>query len=58
LFRRYLTRFSVAGQAKPMFALFDVSKHGWSGVTGFAADRDNYLLNQRRGTLAYRRPKK
>ncbi|MBI1262959.1 MAG: phage head morphogenesis protein [Rhizobiales bacterium] len=57
LFRRYMARFVIEGQEVPVFMLFDVAMHGWSGVTGFNAERTNYLLNQRRGTLAYRRSK-
>lgn len=55
LFRRYLARYTIAGREVPVFMLFDVAKDGWVGVTGFGADRESYILNQRRGTLAYRR---
>jgi len=55
LFRRYLARFVIEGREVPVFMLFDVAKDGWVGVTGFNPERTNYLMNQRQGTLAYRR---
>ena len=55
LLRRYLARFVVEGEDTPTFALFDVSKDGWRGVTTFNPGRVRYLMNQRGGALAYRR---
>jgi len=56
LLRRYLRRFEIAGRGRPGFALFDVGPAGWRGVTGFTPERETYILGQRLGTLAYRRP--
>lgn len=56
LLRRYLRRFAVAGADRLGFALFDVGESGWRGVTGFTPEREAYILGQRLGTLAYRRP--
>lgn len=56
LVRRYIARFDVAGQEAPIFAMHTIGQDGWSGVTGFPADRGDYVERQRRGTLAYRRP--
>ena len=55
LFRRYLSRYMIAGQEMPMFTLFDIAKDGWIGVTAFPPDQKSYLEKQRQGTLAYRR---
>lgn len=53
--RRYLVRFAIAGAEQPMIGVFEWGRDGWQGVTGFNADDMDYLLNQRRGYLAYRR---
>jgi hypothetical protein len=53
--RRYIARFTIEGADAPMLAVMDVGKDGWKGVTGFRAERDEYLDNVRGGVLAYRR---
>ena len=54
--RRYLARFTVAGEAVPALTVFDWHQSGWYGVTTFPGD-ENYLASLRVGTLAYRRRK-
>jgi SPP1 gp7 family putative phage head morphogenesis protein len=56
LLRRYVSRYTVAGEEAPGFALFDTSAAGWIGITTFKADALAYLKKQRGGTLVYRRP--
>lgn len=53
--RRYLARFDVEGKAAPALAVFEVGSDGWSGVTGFVADSEDYLEALRLGVLLYRR---
>lgn len=53
--RRYLVRFSIAGQEQPMIGVFEWGADGWVAVSGFNADDTAYLMDQRRGYLAYRR---
>ncbi len=57
LTRRYIKKWEVPqGKTTAGFAIFDVSEAGWSGITTFPPESDNYLNKQRAGTLAYRRP--
>lgn len=59
--RRYIARWSVQGEQRSGTTVFDWGQNGWSGVTAFAPEsfdlrrQENYLNNQRSGTLAYRR---
>ena len=55
--RKYLARFDVDGEDTPAFAVFDTGKDGWSGITAFQPDKENYLKKQRAGALVYRRTK-
>lgn len=57
LTRRYLTRWKGDANNSGGFLLFDSGNAGWRGVTAFPAEKENYLANQRTGTLAYRREK-
>ena len=56
LLRRYLARYRIEGDDVDTFVLFDVSKDSWMGVTAFTPERRRYVLDQRGGTLGYRRP--
>ncbi|CUW41132.1 Phage head morphogenesis protein [Magnetospirillum sp. XM-1] len=55
LAKRYLARFDVDGKGTPALLSFSVGEDGWEGATAFSPTAAN-LANQRRGTLAYRRP--
>ena len=52
LLRTYLRRDAESNG----FAMFRWSAQGWAAETAFGADREAYLLGQRRGALLYRRP--
>lgn len=54
--RRYLAHFDIKGQAAPAVAVFDQGDDGWSGVTAFVDDSEQYLETLRLGVLLYRRP--
>ncbi|WP_435640322.1 PBECR2 nuclease fold domain-containing protein [Micavibrio aeruginosavorus] len=56
LTRTYLTQWDDGGTNG--FTMFDTSAAGWNGITSFQTDDLRYILNQRKGTLAYRRGKK
>lgn len=56
LTRTYLTQWSDGDQNG--FTMFDTSAAGWNGVTTFNTDDLDYILRQRKGTLAYRRTEK
>lgn len=53
LLRHYLVQWQ--GIEGGGFTLFDTSKTGWSGITSFNVDKDEYLKKQRVGALVYRR---
>ena len=53
--RRYIARFVIEGEAKPALAVFEFGGNGWSGVTTFAPDDNDYLENLRIGVRVYRR---
>jgi hypothetical protein len=55
LYRQYIARWQVAGQPRPGFAMFQWGQSGWSGVTTFGPDQEQYLAKHRRGRLAWRR---
>jgi SPP1 gp7 family putative phage head morphogenesis protein len=55
--RKYLARFDIEGERTPAFVLFDTNKDGWSGVTAFTPNKDDYIGKQRAGALVYRRTK-
>jgi SPP1 gp7 family putative phage head morphogenesis protein len=59
--RRYIARFQIDGQAKPIIGVFEVGADGWRGVTGYQAqtadDADTLINSARRGELVYRRTK-
>ncbi|MBX9634879.1 MAG: minor capsid protein [Magnetospirillum sp.] len=56
LAKRYLARFDVDGKGTQALLSFGVGEEGWEGTTAFSPTANN-LANQRRGVLAYRRPK-
>lgn len=53
--RRYLAHVQVKGKADPAVAVFDQGADGWTGVTGFVDDSEQYLEALRLGVLLYRR---
>lgn len=53
--RRYLAHVQVKGKADPAVAVFDQGADGWTGVTGFVDDSEQYLEALRLGVLIYRR---
>lgn len=53
--RRYLAHVQVKGKAEPAVAVFDQGADGWTGVTGFVDDSEQYLEALRSGVLLYRR---
>ena len=53
--RRYLAHVLVKGKADPAVAVFDQGADGWTGVTGFVDDSEQYLEALRLGVLLYRR---
>ncbi|RTY72302.1 MULTISPECIES: PBECR2 nuclease fold domain-containing protein [Pseudomonas fluorescens group] len=53
--RRYLAHVQVKGKADPAVAVFDQGADGWTGVTGFVDDSEQYLEALRLGILLYRR---
>lgn len=53
--RRYLAHVRVKGKADPAVAVFDQGADGWTGVTGFVDDSEQYLEALRLGVLLYRR---
>ena len=53
--RRYLVHVLVKGKADPAVAIFDQGADGWTGVTGFVDDSEQYLEALRLGVLLYRR---
>ncbi len=55
LIRRYFARWDVDGESVPIVVVFEVGKHGWSGLTSFRATDVELVLRRRGGTLAWRR---
>ncbi len=53
--RRYLAHVQVKGKTDPAVAVFDQGADGWTGVTGFVDDSEQYLEALRLGVLLYRR---
>ncbi|MDF7667920.1 PBECR2 nuclease fold domain-containing protein [Orbaceae bacterium ESL0727] len=53
--RRYISRFMIDGEIKPMLAVFEVGDDGWLGVTTFAPDNPDYLEQLRVGIRVYKR---
>lgn len=53
--RRYLSHVQVKGKAQPSIAVFDLGTDGWTGVTGFVDDSEQYLEALRLGVRLYRR---
>lgn len=57
--RRYVARWRIEGEAKPVLGVFELGKDGWRGVTGFQAESSkevtDMLADARRGELVYRR---
>ncbi|WP_330215972.1 PBECR2 nuclease fold domain-containing protein [Pseudomonas sp. AM8] len=53
--RRFLAHVQVKGKAEPAVAVFDQGADGWTGVTGFVDDSEQYLEALRLGVLLYRR---
>lgn len=60
LTRRYLARFEVDGESKPLLLVLQVGKDGWYGISAFVARNDAYLEKEqvRGGVLAWRRDEK
>lgn len=56
LAKRYLARFDMDGKGTQALLSFVVGEDGWEGATAFSPTANN-LANQRRGVMAYRRPK-
>jgi hypothetical protein len=52
---RLLKVTQVKGKADPAVAVFDQGADGWTGVTGFVDDSEQYLEALRLGILLYRR---
>jgi len=53
--RRYISRFMIDGEVKPMLAVFEVGDDGWLGVTTFAPDNPEYLEQLRVGVRVFKR---
>lgn len=53
--RRYLARFQVAGEVQPALAVFEVGEDGWTGVTTFQPESDEYVEQLRQGVRLYQR---
>lgn len=53
--RRYISRFMIDGEIKPMLAVFEVGDDGWLGVTTFAPDTPDYLEQLRVGVRVFKR---
>lgn len=53
--RRYLAHIQVKGKTDPAVAVFDQGADGWTGVTEFVDDSEQYLEALRLGVLLYRR---
>ncbi|MBI0036724.1 hypothetical protein H3T61_00545 [Gilliamella sp. B14384H2] len=53
--RRYISRFMIDGEVKPMLAVFEVGDDGWLGVTTFAPDNPDYLEQLRVGIRVFKR---
>ena len=53
--RRYISRFMIDGEIKPMLAVFEVGDDGWLGVTTFAPDTPEYLEQLRVGVRVFKR---
>ncbi|WP_339457203.1 PBECR2 nuclease fold domain-containing protein [Pseudomonas sp. EA_65y_Pfl1_P120] len=53
--RRYLAHVQVKGKTDPAVAVFDQGADGWTGVTGFVDDSEQYLEALRLGVLLFRR---
>lgn len=57
--RRYIARFAVEGETKPVLSVFELGRDGWRGVSGFQAeeprDVEQMLNAARRGEVVYRR---
>ncbi|OCG45780.1 hypothetical protein A9G34_01395 [Gilliamella sp. Choc4-2] len=53
--RRYISRFMIDGEVKPMLAVFEVGDDGWLGVTTFAPDNPEYLEQLRVGFRVFKR---
>jgi len=54
--RRYLSRLVVGDDRRDALVAFETGKDGWHGLTTFQSSDANYVRNQRRGALVYRRP--
>jgi SPP1 gp7 family putative phage head morphogenesis protein len=59
--RRYIARFLVDGDPKPVLAVLELDGKTWTGVTGYQAEADSYdaamLVNARMGERVYARVK-
>ena len=57
--RRYVARFQIEGQDKPVLAVFENGKDGWRSVSGYQAQTERdaaTVINEgRRGEIVYRR---
>lgn len=57
LTRRYVARFEIDGELRPMVVVMSIGADGWKGVTAFTARNPDYVDNNsvRGGVLVYRR---
>ena len=59
--RRYIARFAVEGETKPVLGIVELGSDGWRGVTGYQAfaegDAERMLRNDRAGEWVYARVK-
>lgn len=57
--RRYVARFAIEGETKPVLGVFELGRDGWRGVTGYQAETEletSFMLNElRKGQNVYRR---
>lgn len=59
--KRYIARFTVVGQTKPVIAVYEEGQDGWQGITGYQADTElsaeQLLARTRTGERMYVRVK-
>jgi SPP1 gp7 family putative phage head morphogenesis protein len=59
--KRYIARFNIVGQTKPIIAVYEEGQDGWQGITGYQADTElsaeQLLARTRTGERMYVRVK-
>lgn len=59
--RRYIARWQIEGDDRPVLGVFELGRDGWRGVTGYQADgakaAGEMLADVRKGEIVYRRTK-